>query len=413
MNPTVTQAILQDRKISYFITNHQFQVTEISDAVGVFEDTAYQTIVGRDLLDLVPELVGSEAALQDILNGTLSRLELSLVNLEMIPGQTVYLMLVNLPYRDAVGQIKGLIHVVQDVTEIGQVQQQLAQHRNELRLLRDQLTRQNEELTAANAELSRLGELKSKFVSIAAHELQTPLTTINGFVEVLLDVEVGPLTTDQREYLEIVQRSAHRLVNIVRNLLDVTRIEAGRIELVLKPKNLEQLIRDLSLEFKPQLDAKSQTFKLVLTPNLPFGLCDEARVAQILGNLVSNAIKYTPEEGRVGIKLSLAKEEGFIQISVRDNGIGISAEDQIGLFKRFFRAGNAGLTGATGTGLGLHITRSLVELHGGEIWFESALNQGTTFSFTLPVAEPTTLSDNPHETVLAAVDRFNAAMSSK
>lgn len=388
MDAMITRTILQDRKITYVITDRNLTIVEVSDAVGIMGSNGDKAILGSSLLDLVPELIGSEPVLADILSGKLPRFELPWVNLELVQGQTIYLTLVNLPRRDALGQITGLIHLVQDVTEIGEVQQQLAQQRNELRLLQDQLTRQNVALTAANNELRALDELKSVFISTAAHELRTPLTSIMGFVEILLlgEADDQPLTSIQRDYLQIMQQSADHLTSIIRDLLDVTRIEAGHVELTLQSTNLAGLIEAVAAEFGPQFGAKKQRLVLHAQPDLPFALCDKTRTVQIISNLLSNASKYTPAAGVITVNLTLAREAGFLQVAVADNGVGIATEDHPKLFKRFYRAQSAAMSGARGTGLGLYITRSLAELHGGRIWFESELDKGSTFYVTLPVA---------------------------
>lgn len=391
MNPTVAELILADRNIAYAISDRELIIVEVGGAVDLlFLD--HKNWLGYSLLDLVPELVGSEAVLANILAGKLPNFELALINRDLANGETLYLTMVELPCRDQTGEITGLIHLVDDVTEMGLLDQRLAQSGNELRLLRDQLTRQNLELAAANAELQQLSELKSKFVSIAAHELRTPLTSISGYVEVLQDQDFSPLTEAQREYLEIVDSSVRRMRTITNNLLILTRIEAGQIELVLQPMELPALVKAATSEFAPQLETKAQRFTLHVPIGLPPALCDQARAAQIIGNLVSNAIKYTPTGGLISANVTLAEEEGFLQLSVADNGMGISVEDQAKLFNRFFRAERAQLTEPHGTGLGLYITRSLVELHGGHIWFESQLGHGSTFHVTFPVADqPTTI----------------------
>jgi signal transduction histidine kinase len=270
---------------------------------------------------------------------------------------------------------------------MGRLEQRLTQQRNDLRLLQEQLTRQNLELAAANAELRRLDEIKSQFVSVAAHELRSPLSSIIGYVEILLDRDAGPLTDHQREFLETVQRSGHRLLTITNNLLDVNRIETGRVELLLEPTDLSALAASVAAELAPQLEARAQRLALSAAPGLPPVWCDEVRAAQILGNLLSNASKYTPDGGMITVRVEPAGEEGFLQVAVADDGVGISPEDQTRLFNRFFRAGSGSSTGASGTGLGLYITRSLVELHGGHIWFESELDKGSTFFVTFPIAE--------------------------
>ncbi len=386
MDSSVVELIMEDRKLAYFIVDRDLTVVAVGGALNICGDRD-QFCVGSPLGEMMPEIIGSEKVLSDILAGNVARFHLPWVNRETQDGQINYLTMVDLPYRDQSGTITGLVHLVQDVTEMGRLEQRVTQQRNELRLLRDQLTQQNLELVAANAELRQLDELKSEFVSVAAHELRTPLSSVAGYVEMLLEEDFGPLTNQQREFLEIVQRSGRRLLDITSNLLDVTRIETGRIELVLQPLDLTALLKATAAEFGPQLEAESQRLVLRAASDLPPALCDEMRCAQIVGNLLSNASKYTLEGGQITVSVARAEEDGFLQVSVADNGVGIAPEDHDKLFRRFFRAGTASLTKARGAGLGLHITRSLVELHGGQIWFESELEAGSTFYVTLPVAE--------------------------
>jgi signal transduction histidine kinase len=386
MNPTVIDRILQDRRIAYAITDRDLDVLEVGGLTDEFYPD-HDACVGRPLLELIPELVGSERVLANILEGELPRFQLGWINRETADGQTVYLTMATLPYHDSTGRITGLLHLVEDHTEMGTIDQQLAQQRNELRLLRDKLARQNIDLAVANAELERLDDVKTMFVSVAAHELRTPLTPITGFLEMLLDEEFGPLAELQRESLEIVNRSTKRLEALTNDLLDLTRLEAGRLAVVLNSTDLPALIESVAAEYRPQLNAKSQHLTLHIQLDVPPALCDEARASQIIGNLISNASKYTLDGGEITVSLTLADEEGFVQVSVMDTGIGISAEDQERLFERFFRAKSAGEARAPGTGLGLYITRSLVELHGGEVWFESEIGQGSTFHVTFPIAD--------------------------
>ncbi|UCC62799.1 MAG: HAMP domain-containing histidine kinase [Anaerolineae bacterium] len=205
--------------------------------------------------------------------------------------------------------------------------------------------------------------------------------------EMLLDEDAGPLTDRQREFLEVVGKSGQHLLEVTDNLLDLTRIEAGRLELILQPQDLRALVEAAAAEFEPQLAAKGQRLTLRAPPSLPPALCDETRTAQIVGNLLSNAVKYTPDGGQIAIHATPDDKEGFLRVSVSDNGVGISPEDQPKLFSRFFRARSASRTRASGAGLGLHIARSLAELHGGRIWFESELDRGSTFYVTFPAAD--------------------------
>ncbi len=395
MDANLAKLILSNGKISYAITDRYLRVIEVSRLAG---NEHYADWRGQILPECVPELFGSERKLAEILNGTASHLQLLLVNRDTDDGATAYVTIEVLPHTDKQGQIIGLVYLVQDTTEWGMLEQQVTQQRNELGLLREQLEQQNRQLKAINAELKRLDTLKSQFVSIAAHELRTPLATVFGYLELVLDDRVESLTSLQRQFIETARNGASRLMTITNDLLDTTQIESGQVELFLKPENLSALVETVAAELKPQFNAKNQQIFIKIATDLPLALCDATRTVQILTNLISNASKYTPENGSVTVQVSVADQEGYLLVVVSDTGVGIPPEDQEKLFTRFFRAGTATLTGATGTGLGLHITRNLVELHGGRIWFESQLNQGSTFCFTLPVADDLLSSwSNPDE----------------
>lgn len=386
MDPAVAQVILLDREMAYAITDQQLLVTEVGGVVDILERDSTGWL-GLPLVGLVPELAGSESALADILAGELPRLELPWMNRETTDGQTLYLTMVSRPYRDEQGRIVGLLCSIENHTEAGVLRQHLTQSRNELRLAQAKLAHQNLDLATANAELRRLDDLKSIFVSVAAHELRSPLTAIHGYLEMLLDEDVGHLSDGQREYLTIIENSAQSLLRITSSLLDVTRIEEGRLDLVLQPTDLSDLVQRVATEYEPQVKVRAQHLTVHYPPELPPALCDPTRASQIVGNLLSNAIKYTLPDGQIRISVAPAQEEGYLQVTVADSGVGIGPEDQDKLFDRFFRAANATQTRASGAGLGLYITRSLVELHGGRIWFESALNKGSAFHVTLPIAE--------------------------
>lgn len=379
----IVQSILHDRRIAYAITNRNLNIIEVSGGSESLQKWLNNWL-GHPLTDMVPELIGGEEALAEVLAGKLPRYQIPWVNRELPGDTTAYLTMIDLPHLDDSGRIVGLIHVIQDVTDVGRLEQHLMQQRNGLRLLQEELHHQNLKLEAANVELRRLDEAKSTFVSIAAHELRTPLASISGYVEMLLDGDAGPLTDKQNEYLHILEGSAQRLLRITKDLLDLTRIEAGRLEVVLKPTDLVQLVECVAAEQAPQLEAKAQRLTLH-TPPVPLALCDAARTAQIVGNLLSNASKYSSSGAAITIAVGPANEPGFLTISVADEGVGIAEENRQRLFNPFFRAPDA-VKNATGAGLGLYIAHSLVELHGGRLWFDSVPGQGSTFHATFPIA---------------------------
>jgi signal transduction histidine kinase len=388
---TPAESILADRKIAYCLTDRALNVTQVGGYAPIFPDP--QAIIGNSLLDLAPSLGGSEGALADLLSGKLQRFEPPRMNHSGAGGAAPHLTMVDLPHRDAQGQIAGVFHLVQDVTGLTASEQRVHEQEDALRLLRAELQQRTLELTAAQAELQSLSQMKSTFVSTAAHELRSPLTAMTGYLELLQDNDLSNLTSVQREYLAIIEGSTQRLVSIITDLLDVTRLESGRIALVLRPTDLASLVETTVAEHAGEFGGKELEVTLNLPAGLPPALCDVTRAAQILNHLLSNAVKFTPNEGRIAIRLGRAAEDGYLLLTVADTGIGVPTAEQEKVFERFYRASNVAYIGAAGAGLGLHIARSLIELHGGRIWLESDVDQGATFYVTFPIADTPTESE--------------------
>ena len=227
--------------------------------------------------------------------------------------------------------------------------------------------------------------MKSEFVSTVSHELRTPMTSIKGYIDLLYDGMAGPLSEPQLKFLRTVKDNTDRLTLLVNSLLDISRLDTGMIKLTLEPIAPLDVIGHVISTLMPKVEAKGQDLRVLAEPPQPMVRADPTRVVQILTNLVDNAVKYTPSGGQISI--DARQVDGFLHIQVQDDGMGISEQDQEKLFSRFFRAESALLSGAGGAGLGLHITRSLVDLHGGEIWVESRPEQGSTFTFSLPLAD--------------------------
>ena len=233
------------------------------------------------------------------------------------------------------------------------------------------------------AEVERL---KNEFISTVSHELRTPMTSIKGYTDLLVSEKVGALSEQQRHFVQVIKTNADRLTALVNDILDISRIETGRIKLKIRALDLVALINQVAESFRGQMVEKSLELVLDLPPNLPPVRGDEDRVTQILENLTSNAWKYTPEGGRVTVRAKAI--DGFVQVDVSDTGIGIAEKDLDHIFDRFYRTEQAEVRAVDGTGLGLSIVKMFVELLGGKIWVESEVNKGTTFSFTLPQAVP-------------------------
>lgn len=243
-------------------------------------------------------------------------------------------------------------------------------------------------------EVQRANVAKSDFVSFVAHELKNPMTSIKGYTELLAAGSVGQVNEMQANFLSTIRSNVERMSTLVSDLNDNAKIEAGRLRLDYRPVDVPDIVDDVIRSTKRQIDDKKQTVDLQLPSSLPPVWADRTRVAQVLTNLVSNAHKYTPEGGHVLVGADAAKNEWdpegakqVVHLWVKDNGIGIGIEDQAKIFQRFFRSDDSKAREAPGTGLGLNITKSLVEMQGGRIWFESEYRKGTTFHFTVPVSE--------------------------
>jgi signal transduction histidine kinase len=250
--------------------------------------------------------------------------------------------------------------------------------------LEEQLRRQNEALEEENHRVQELNRLKSEFVSLVSHELRTPLTAMTGSLDLLLEDGGDQSAAKPRQLLSIVKKNADRLVKLIDDLLDLSRLESGKFELRTTTVDIGALITEVASLLQPQIEAKGQQLTLDQSEALPFVTGDAERIRQILLNLLSNAHKYTPPGGQIWV---MTRDEGEqVRIDVRDNGVGLSADEQARLFDKFFRAQHPATQEVAGTGLGLAITRSLVEMQGGQITVISAPGQGATFSFTLPAA---------------------------
>jgi signal transduction histidine kinase len=244
------------------------------------------------------------------------------------------------------------------------------------------------------AEVQRANEAKSEFVSFVAHELKNPMTSIKGYTELLAAGSVGEINEMQTNFLQTIRSNVERMSVLVSDLNDNAKIEANRLRLDFKPVDVPEVLDEALKSTKRQLEDKKQAVDTKYSGNLPSIWADPVRVGQVLTNLVSNAHKYTPEGGKIMIGAeAIANQwdpEGAKQVVhlwVKDDGIGISNEDQVKIFQKFFRSDDSKAREAPGTGLGLNITKSLVEMQGGRIWFESEYRKGTTFHFTVPVAE--------------------------
>lgn len=226
--------------------------------------------------------------------------------------------------------------------------------------------------------------MKSEFVSVASHQLRTPLSAIKWFIEMLINGDAGEINMEQMSYLTQAFETNEHMIDLVNSLLNISRIESGRLAIDPETTDIIKLTEEAFNEVSVIAAEKKQKIELVKPKvKIPLVMTDPRLLRQIIQNLISNAIKYTPEKGKIILTISKI-DKNFVQFDIRDNGLGIPVHQQDKLFQKFFRADNVIQTETEGTGLGLYVCKSLVEMLGGKIWFESQEDKGTTFSFTLP-----------------------------
>jgi signal transduction histidine kinase len=239
------------------------------------------------------------------------------------------------------------------------------------------------EIEDKSRQLEAASRHKSEFLANMSHELRTPLNAVIGFSEVLLQRMFGALNDKQDEYLKDIYASGQHLLSLINDILDLSKIEAGRMELAPAPFHLPTALENAVTLVKERAARHAITLDIGVDPRLGELMGDERKVKQVLLNLLSNAVKFTPEGGRITMKAS--RMDGAVEVSVTDTGIGVAPEDQAAIFEEFRQVGSDETRKQEGTGLGLTLAKKFIELHGGRIWVESELGRGSTFTFTLPL----------------------------
>jgi PAS domain S-box-containing protein len=300
---------------------------------------------------------------QEVLNKALKGNETSNYEVPLFTksGERVMVLLNATTRRNPQGKIVGVVGVGQDITEL------------------DQSRSEKEE---TNLRLKEANQHKSKFISSMSHELRTPLNGILGFTELLKGEHFGKLNDPQREFVDQVENSGKHLLELISGLLDVAKIDSGSMMVDLKVCKPYELFLSVVGLIQPQLVEKKIILNQLIDPTAEVIVCDIRKVKQIMVNLISNAIKYTPDNGT--IEITLTRDKKYTKIIVSDNGIGISKKDQDIIFNEFAQANRIRDEALGGTGIGLALSRRLVELHGGEIGVTSEENKGSKFWFTIP-----------------------------
>jgi len=281
-------------------------------------------------------------------------------------GRNVPIMTCGAPLHDVDGNVTGYVEVLRDVTELAKVTSELRSA--------------NTELEIANAELRKLDQLKTDFLHIASHELRTPLTSIKGFAGFVADGKLGELNEKQKDALSKVVSNSDRMTLLIDNMLDMSKIRSGKLELNITRLDLSGLIGGVVADMKLVAEEKN----ISCTADVPEGLAiegDRDRIEQVLVNLLGNAIKFTPVGGSVSV--TAVDHETCVRVRVSDTGIGIAPDDLAHIFKEFWQVDKG-----KGTGLGLTIAANIIREHGGSVWATSEEGVGSTFGFGLPKTVP-------------------------
>jgi signal transduction histidine kinase len=253
---------------------------------------------------------------------------------------------------------------------------------DELGALAANLNRMTEELGRLYRQIEAANRHKSEFLANMSHELRTPLNGIQGYTELILDGIYGEVPEKTQEVMKRIQHSGNRLLSLINAVLDLSKIEAGRLTLSLADYSMQGVVQNVYTAVEPLAAEKRLALNVKIQSDLPMGKGDEQRLTQVLTNLVGNAIKFT-EAGKVGVEV--AATNGDFTVAVSDTGIGISEADQEKVFEEFHQVDGSSTRKKGGTGLGLAIAKKIIEMHNGHIWVESHLGQGSIFRFTLPV----------------------------
>jgi PAS domain S-box-containing protein len=309
-------------------------------------------------------------------------------------GRVIKVELTRTLLRDETGAVIGSSAILRDVTEREQVQEQtrelnrvleaqVAKRTRELLLANDELARGKRELEKANAELRQLDQLKSEFVSMVSHELRAPLANISGVFQLMLEDDRDSLSINQRELASLANEQVERLGRLVKGVLNVSRIQAGEVEFNLQAFDLGELLENECSRWLAS-DTRHR-YVLQVSSDLPTVQADRDRVEEVLSNLVDNAAKYSSEGTSICIAAQACGAEAVI--SIHDEGVGVGSEDMKKIFEKFYRVERNDARQTYGHGLGLYISRQYILSMSGRLWVDSKVGQGSTFYFSLPLAE--------------------------
>lgn len=377
--PRVWDFLLWEHSLAWGVLSPDLIVLETSERFSEFQWDRSLEPVGRQVGELIWELVGAEAGLREVLQGSEQIFSLENINRKAQGESTIYLALhvIRLSEREPE---KGLLLIIQDTTFTSTLEQELVQDRNELRLARRNLSQ-------ANEELRKLNRLKSLFLSIAAHDLRSPLTAVRGYTE-LAQKDLNPETqAETADYLSTAISLVDAMNRLIADFLDLDIIEQGNLKIRPVVCNLNAVVPGVAEIMSAFARRKRVRIEIKLEESLPAIYADPDRMQQILFNLLGNAIKYTGPNDQVTVETYSQNEHVLLRVT--DHGPGIPEAEIPRLFDLYHRTEEARQSKTKGLGLGLFIVKSLVDLQHGQIFTRSQIGQGTEFTVRIPVYQST------------------------
>ncbi len=267
------------------------------------------------------------------------------------------------------GRTMGVQAITRDVTEQKQAEEELKKSKRKIEL--------------QNIKLKKLDELKSSFLNVASHELRTPVTPIKGYLQMLLNQKIGSITEEQKKILKIIQRNTNRLNHLIQDILDISRLESDTMRFIPEKADVKTMVEETVETMQSSADVKNIKINLELKDDIPELTIDKERIKQVIINLLNNAIKFSPDSSSINVKTGREKDD--ILFEVQDFGRGVPEDKQIKIFETFYQVDSKGDRKFGGVGLGLSISKGIIQAHSGDIWVESTLDKGSTFRFTLPL----------------------------
>lgn len=368
----VAQALSQSHRLAFVQLSPDLTVVQYSQNFVALLEQVEWPLKGRPISDLLWEFVGAEPILQDVLQGVVPYFKLEYVN-RVLPNEEINYLNFQVVPLDGQQPERGLLLLVEDVTDYGRLSQTLTQDRNDLLLLQRELAQTNE-------QLFRLNRLKSLFISMAAHDLRSPLSVISGYAGLVRELIGEDDPRNKGRYLTIIETQALRISRLMNDLLDLDSIERGALELKLQEYDFVNIVREV-IEIE-QINFRGREIDLQLPDEPILLVIDKEKISRVMHNLVSNAFKYTPKDGTICVVVDRMKGEAIFKIE--DNGQGMSPEQMSNLFQPYYRTEDAKESQVEGSGLGLFIVKMLVEAHDGQIEVKSAPGKGSTFIVRLP-----------------------------